>query len=185
MSQITSRNPAVAAYAEALLDLAQEAKQEEVVASELLELQTLLAHERNFENFMESPSIRIGERAEVIQRIFAGRLSRLTMNFMGVLNAKGRLALLKHVADAYREQLNTRQGKVTASVTVALKLSDAEKEVVRQELSAAMKKDVIVELHVDESILGGMVVKVQDRLMDASVRAQLDAMRRQLITGKA
>jgi F-type H+-transporting ATPase subunit delta len=101
-----------------------------------------------------------------------------------VLNAKGRLALLRHVADAYREQLNARQGKVKATVTVALKLSDQEREIIRQELSAAMKKDVIVDLHVDESILGGMIVKVQDRLMDASVRAQLDSMRRQLIAAR-
>ena len=185
MSQITSRNPAVAAYAEALLDLAQQDNQEETVAAELVEIQTLLRDQRNFANFLESPSIRIGERSEVIQRIFAGRLSRLTMNFLGVLNSKGRLSLLKHIADAYRERLNERQGKVRATVTVALKLSEQEQEVVRQQLSLAIKKDVIVDLHVDESILGGMVVKVQDRLMDASVRAQLDAMRRQLIASRA
>jgi F-type H+-transporting ATPase subunit delta len=181
MSEITSGNPAVAAYAEALLDLAEQAGQTEPVASELVELQALLKSERNFENFLESPSIRIGERAEVLQRIFAGRLSPLTMKFLGVLNGKGRLALLKHIADAYREQLDKRQGKVKADVTVALKLSDQEMEAVRQQLSTALKKNVIVNQRVDESILGGMVVKVRDRLLDASVRAQLDAMRKQLI----
>lgn len=184
MSQLTSTNPAVAAYAEALLDLAQDAGQTDLVAGELAELQTLLKQEAQFQVFLDSPTIGIEERHAVLQRIFGSQLSRLTMNFLGVLNGKGRLGLLRHVIDAYREQLDTRQGKVKADVTVALKLSSEDLEVVRQQLGTALKKDVIVNQRVDESILGGLVVKVQDRLLDASVRAQLQAMRKQLIASR-
>jgi F-type H+-transporting ATPase subunit delta len=75
-------------------------------------------------------------------------------------------------------------GKIEVDVTVAQRLSDAQLEEVRRKVSTALKKDAVVHQYVDEKIIGGLVLRVGDRLIDGSVKAQLDAMRRQLLTAK-
>lgn len=184
MPRSNTADPVVQAYAQAILDLAVDAGQAEAVAAELAELRSLVEANPDLALFLASPSIGVAEREALLQRVFEGKLSRLLLNFLGVVNAKGRLSLLRSMAQAYQELLDEKMGRVKAEVTVAVRLSDDDLEHVRQGLNKALKKDVQVQQKVDDSILGGLVVKVEDKLMDASVRAQLEAMRKQLLAAK-
>jgi len=184
MARSNTADPVVQAYARAILDLAVADGQADAVAAELAELRSLVDANAELALFFASPSINITERETVIQRVFAGKLSRLMLNFLGVLNAKGRLSLLRSMAVAYQELLDEKMGRVKAQVTVAIELSPEDFENVRQSLSKSLQKDVQVQQKVDQSILGGLVVKVEDKLMDASVRAQLQAMRKQLLASR-
>jgi F-type H+-transporting ATPase subunit delta len=78
--------------------------------------------------------------------------------------------------------LDEQLGKIEVDVTVAQKLSSEQLEEVRQRVSAALKKDAVVHQYVDESIIGGLVIRVQDKLIDASVKTQLAAMKQQLLS---
>ncbi len=69
-------------------------------------------------------------------------------------------------------------------VTVAARLSPEQLEVVRQSVSSALKKDAVIHQYVDESIIGGLVLKVQDKMIDASVRSQLEMLKRQLLANR-
>jgi F-type H+-transporting ATPase subunit delta len=111
-------------------------------------------------------------------------VSTLLANFLGVVNRKGRLRLLRQIASAYQELLEEQLGKIEVDVIVAEKLSADQIEQVRGRVSAALKRDAVVHQYVDPAIIGGLVIRVEDRLLDASVRAQLRAIRRQLLAAR-
>ncbi|HEV8291714.1 MAG TPA: F0F1 ATP synthase subunit delta, partial [Tepidisphaeraceae bacterium] len=85
------------------------------------------------------------------------------------------------ITQAYQELLDEQLGKVEVDMTVAHRLEGAALEQVRKRISQALKKDAIVHQYVDDKIIGGMVLRVDDKLIDASVKSQLEAMKRQLL----
>jgi F-type H+-transporting ATPase subunit delta len=103
------------------------------------------------------------------------------MNFIGVLNLKGRLAMLPEISDAYQTLLDEMFGKIEVDVVVAEKLTDDQLSQVQQKVSTALGKSAVVHQYVDPSIIGGLVLRVQDKLIDSSVQYQLQAMKEQLL----
>ena len=103
------------------------------------------------------------------------------MNFLGLLNSKNRLNILSEVIEAYDHLLDEERGIVEVDVTVAQRLTPEQLETVRERVGTALKRNAVVHQYVDESIIGGLVLRVQDKLIDASVRNQLEMMRRQLL----
>ena len=108
----------------------------------------------------------------------------LWWKFLRLLNVKGRLGLLRQIDQAFDDLLDEQFGKVEVDVTVAQRLSDDELEQVRQTVGAALKRDAVIHQYVDESIIGGLVLRVQDRLIDSSVRAQLAAIKEQMLAAR-
>jgi F-type H+-transporting ATPase subunit delta len=181
--QTTRTNPAARPYAQALLDLAMEQNQAEPIGQDLSALGEAVASDPAIAEFLRNPSVAEDERLALVRRALTGAAPLLT-NFLGVLSAHGRLGLLAEVAAAYDDLLDERLGKVEVDVTVARRLGPDELEHVRQNVSRALGKDAVVHQYVDESIIGGLVLRVQDRLIDASVRHQLEAMRGRLLAGR-
>lgn len=182
MPKTKSHNsPLAVAYATSLLELANESKQTEAIAGELSMLRQVVGEHRSFKLYLSDPGIGSAERGAAIKRIFGGKVSQLMSNFLGVLNEKNRLGTLSEIADAYDNLLAEQLGKIEVDVTVAARLTAEQLEEVRKKVGAALKKDAVVNQIVDESIIGGLVVRVQDKLLDASVRTQLKAMREQLL----
>jgi len=167
-------------YARALLELANEQKQAEAVGHELHELGEIIAGNKSLAAFLTDPGISESDRTDLINRVFKGRMSPIIVNVMGVLNSKGRLRRLPNIIEAYQELLDEQLGKIEVDVTVAQKLDPAALEEVRKRISSALKKDAVVHQYVDEKIIGGMVLRVDDKLIDASVKSQLEALKRKL-----
>jgi F-type H+-transporting ATPase subunit delta len=182
MAHKTSHNsPLALAYAASLLELANEQKLTEQIAQELAALRQILAANPHFHLYLVDPAISELTHGEALKKIFGSQLSRLMMNFLGVLNQKNRLGILAQIADAYDDLLREQEGKIEVDVTVAHKLTSDQLEEVRQKVSTALKKDAIVHQYVDDSIIGGLVLRVQDKLIDASVKTQLAAIKHQLL----
>jgi len=186
MAKATTTDPAVIAYAQAILDLAVEQNLAEPIADELASLKGIVQQDRLFAAFLADPAIRVEERRDIlIDKVFRGRVSPLMLSFLGVLNEKGRLGILQQISDSYRHLLDVKLGRVKVQVTVAMELSAEMLEDIRQKLCVTLKKDAIIQQKVDASIIGGLVVKVEDKILDASVKAQLNSMRAQLLASKA
>jgi len=177
----TNRVGVASQYARALLDLAGERQQATAIAEEMRGIKEIVDATPSLSAFLRDPGISEQEREQMLQRIFANRVSPLVFNTMRVMNVKGRLGLLAQVAEQYQELLDEQMGKIEVDVTVAHRLDPETMELVRQRVSSALKKDAIVHQYVDESIIGGLVLKVEDKLIDGSVRAQLNAMKRKLM----
>jgi F-type H+-transporting ATPase subunit delta len=172
------------AYGKSLLELATERNTSVEVGREMEEIGRIVGENRDLQGFLASPAIGEAERGKIMDSAFRGRVSELVLNTILLMNRKGRLGLLRQVANAYGELLQEQQGIVEADVIVAEKLSPDEVEQVRRKVGAALKREVIMHQYVDPSVIGGLVLRIEDRLLDASVKAQLRAVKRQLLAAR-
>jgi F-type H+-transporting ATPase subunit delta len=101
-----------------------------------------------------------------------------------VVAEKHRLGSLPAISAAYDELLDKQLGKVEVDVIVAQRLTPDALETVRRRVSAALKRDAVVHPYVDESIIGGMILRVQDQLIDGSIRTQLKTIRQRMIAAR-
>jgi F-type H+-transporting ATPase subunit delta len=184
MPQLTQNDPHAVAYARSLLELADAQGLAEQVGAELADIRQVLLENRPFQLYLRDPAVSTDARGAAIKRIFAGRVHPLVLNTMGVMNAKGRLGILDAVCTAYDDLLDQKLGKVEVDVTVARRLAADELEQVRQRIGQALGREAVVHQYVDESIIGGMVLRVQDRVIDGSIKAQLEALRRKMLAAK-
>ena len=181
MAKTTHASPTAVTYARSLLELAQERNLAQPIGAELASIREVLEANPTLREFLKDPAIGAEERTGVVDRVLRARVDPLLSNVLGVLGVHGRLGLLDEIASAYADLLDELQGKVEVNVTVAKELTPAELEQVRQRVGSALKKDAVIDQSVDESIIGGLVLRVGDKLIDASVRSQLETMRRQFL----
>jgi len=184
MHKDNHQSPLAISYAQALLELANESNSAAATGEELRDLRQVIDTNPDFAQVLSSPAISSEERGKLIHNVFDGRASHLMLNFLGLANENGRLSLLPAIAGAYDDLLDQQQGKVEVDVTVAQWLNNDQLESVRQKVSDALKRDAVVHQYEDPAIIGGLILRVQDQLIDGSVRAQLAAMRRRLLVAR-
>ncbi len=117
------------------------------------------------------------DRKEALIRQAAPDLRPLSWNLVRLLIRKNRLRLLPQIAEALRELVDERRGVAKAIVTTAVPLDDSDRQRIAERLSAITGKQVVVEPRVDESIMGGLIARIGDRLIDGSTRTKLLALR--------
>jgi len=163
-------------YSSAMLQLAEEHGDMDVLLEELRDLAGRVDADAAFAGFLTDPTIDAGARKQAVEKLFRGRYSDLLVDSLQVLNLKGRLGLIRAVAEAYRLERETVQGRVEVHVRSATPLSDA----LRDQLRAAAGKHTGMEADlvetVDESVIGGLVVQISDEKFDASVATRLRRM---------
>jgi F-type H+-transporting ATPase subunit delta len=168
-------------YAQSILELANEQKQAEAIGQELAALKQIIDQNTGVREVFTNPAISAEERDQLLQRVFKGKISPLLFNTLGVLNQHNRLGLISQIAQAYEELLEKQLGKVEVDLTVAQKLDQKQLDEAKRRISQALGRDAIVHQYVDDGIIGGMIMRVGDKLIDSSVRYQLAAMKRQLL----
>ncbi len=129
------------------------------------------------------PAVAYEDRRRVAEAILGEAVTGGPRNLVLLLVRRNRIELLPRVAAELRRLWEQRQGIVHAVVTSAAPLSDAETEAVRARLAALTGDQVEVELQVDPSLLGGVLVRMGDRLIDGSVRGRLERLRARLTSG--
>ncbi len=182
-NKTTHHSPLALTYAQSLLDLASERNDAVEVGKELEGLREILEAQPMFREYLIDPGISNEERAEAVKRIFRGRVSELVYNFLGVLNSHGRMKFLEPMIESYADLLEEKLGNVEVDVTTAQKLGPEELEQVRQRVSQTIGKNAVIHQYVDDAIIGGLVIRVGDRIIDASVKQQLASMREKLLAG--
>jgi F-type H+-transporting ATPase subunit delta len=161
-------------YAAALFDLADERKALDEVAGDLIQLRTMLRESADLMRLVRSPLLSRAEQGKAIAAVAdrAG-LSQLTRNFLGLVAQNRRLFAVPAMIDGYLAKLAERRGEVTAEVTAAQELTPAQLATLNEQLKKAVGSKVAVDVKVDPSLLGGLVVKVGSRMVDASLRSKL------------
>ncbi len=161
-------------YAAALFDLADERKELDTVAADLRQLRDMILGSADLRRLVRSPVLSRAEQAKAIGAVAeSAGISQLTRNFLGLIAQNRRLFALPAMIEAYLAQLAARRGEVTAQVVAAQPLTPAQEAAVNEQLRKAVGSKVAVEVRVDPSLLGGMIVKVGSRMVDASVRSKL------------
>src|SRR5579862_2568718 len=126
MHKDNHHSPVAVAYAEALLELAEQSGAVDSLAQELRDLRQILDTTPKFAEILANPAIGEETRATLLKNVFGGRASQLLLNFLMLANTKGRLGIVSAVAGAYAELLDERNRLIEADITVARKLDDSQ-----------------------------------------------------------
>ena len=164
-------------YASALFDLASENGTVTAVESDLDTLAKALAESPEFAALTTSPKVSRSDARQTIAALAkALNLSPLTANFLGVLAQNRRLAQLPNVIRAFRTIAAAQRGEVTAEVTSAHPLTDAQIETLRSKLTQREGRTVKLTTKTDPDLLGGLVVTLGSKRIDASIRTRLNTL---------
>ena len=161
-------------YAAALFELADERRALDEVASDLRALTAMLAVSGDFVRLIRSPVLSREQQSKAIEAIAqrAG-LSPLVRNFLAVVARNRRLFAIPAMVEAFLVKLAARRGEVTAQITVAQALSEAQHEALNEQLRRSTGSKVSLNVQVDPTLIGGIIVKLGSRMVDASIASKL------------
>jgi F-type H+-transporting ATPase subunit delta len=172
-------------YAQSLLELADAAGGDEKIVEtggELSVIAEMIREDAEIAEFLRSPIVDSEKRAASLRRIFEGRVSDLVLRFMLVLNGKGRLGEFGSMVSGYDQLVNERMGRVEVDVmTVDGSLDPDQLALLGEKVKAKLGQEPVFHQYADESLIGGLVLRVGDQLIDGSVRGQLRRMREELL----
>ncbi|RHW16704.1 F0F1 ATP synthase subunit delta [Sphingomonas gilva] len=164
-------------YATALFELACEAKTIDAVESSLAKVRAALDESDAFRTLATSPILSRGDAAKgVAAAADSMKLDGTTRNFLGVLAENRRLSQLPQIIRAYRTLAAQHRGETTAEVSSAHPLTDDQVAELKKQLRARVGSDVTVDLKVDPSLLGGLVVRLGSQMIDSSIRTRLNTL---------
>jgi F-type H+-transporting ATPase subunit delta len=165
-------------YATALFELALEEKAIDKVKADLEAFDALVAGSPDLARLVRSPVFSAEEQAKALAAVLAkAGIVGIAAKFLNVVTSKRRLFAVRDMIRAYKGLVARHKGVVTARVTVAETLNDKHLDALKAALKAVTKKDVQVDVEVDPSIIGGLVVKLGSRMVDASLRTKLNAIK--------
>lgn len=166
-----------AVYAKALISASEKTGKTDEVLSEFDSLvDDVLVAFPGFEGTLSSPRLSPDEKLALIDRVFGGRASEEMKTFLKVLCQHGRLDCLSEIRNQAHKIRNGLRNRVAVQVTTAHPLSDQQREQIVHELQVKMSCEVDLAQEVDEEIIGGLVVRVGDTVVDGSVRNRLAQM---------
>ena len=161
-------------YALALLELADEDKALDQVADDLRAVQRMIGESEDLRRLIRSPLFSREQQAAALAAILERtEIGATTRRFVQVLAGNRRLFILPQIIDTYLAELARRRGEVTAHVTSAVELSEAQRTTLVEALKSTVGGKVKVDVKVDRSLIGGLIVKVGSRMIDSSLRTKL------------
>lgn len=170
----TSLSGLAGRYALALLDLADEKKALDQVSDDLRSLRAAVLESDELGRFLRSPLYNRDQMAGVMSAVMEKvGVSDLTRRFVLVVAQNHRLFALVSIIDTYLAELARRRGEVTAHVTSARALSDQQRQSLTDALKSTVGANVQVDVEVDQSLIGGLIVRVGSRMIDSSLRTKL------------
>jgi F-type H+-transporting ATPase subunit delta len=172
-------------YAEALLTLARKADDAAGWGGTLRQVANAITADPTLVRFLESPRIAGDAKAAVLSKAFGDRVPRLFLRFLQQLVKNRRQTLIPAIASEYETLLDASEGIVHARVTLARGSGDEETAMIAERLSKVVGKTVVPHVAIDPAIIGGLVVRMGDTVMDGSVRRKLSKLRTRMGTGRA
>lgn len=145
-------------------------------------LASLLESEPRVREFLETPRISADQKKRALEASLRGRVPELFLRFALVVVEKRRQGLFREIALAYRDLLDQAAGRVRAQVTISHAPDAALQDEIRRGLEARLGKTVIPTFTVEPELLGGIVVRIGDEILDGSVRSRVAGLRRRLLS---
>lgn len=171
-------------YAAALMGAAEETRVAEAVTQDLHLVAETLRSSRDLRLLVASPIIRAGKKAGVFRAVFSSRVSPQTMVFLDLLIAKQRERVLEATIHEYMALRDTKLGIVNIHVVSAVELTKPQEDALRAQLERYTGKKVRLHFTLDPAIKGGLVVRVGDTVLDASISHQLEVLGERFVRGE-
>lgn len=164
-------------YAHALYDEAEGQNRVEAVDEDVDLLRQSLAETHEFARFVESPAIPRDKKKDVLRALLAERVDALTLRFLLLMVEKDRETLLPSILNTYRDLRDEQRGVVEVGARVPASLGDHERARLTDRLEAMTGKKIRLQVEEQPGLIGGLVIRIGDRVYDGSVRQKLDNLR--------
>lgn len=165
-------------YVKSLLSLAVEQNALDQVHSDMLSFSKVVKENRDFALMLRNPIIKHDKKREVLEKIFTGRVNKLTLAIFDIITSKNREPLLPAIAEEFHHAYNAYKNVGEASVTTAVPLdAQLRSEIEKIVRKLSDKKEVELKEKVDADMIGGFVLNVGDRQIDASIKNKLKALK--------
>ncbi|MEG1423587.1 MAG: F0F1 ATP synthase subunit delta [Terrisporobacter sp.] len=167
-------------YAEALFQLSEDENITKEIYSELHDVVDTVKNNKDLENVLKSPLVSKDEKKELIEKIFSNKINNNLKNFLKILIEKGRITSLKAIELTFKQLLNDKHNIIEGTVLSAIPMEKIKVKELEEKLSKKYNKNVTLENKVDESILGGVLVRLGNTQIDGSVKTRLNNIKDQL-----
>ncbi|MBW8035010.1 MAG: ATP synthase F1 subunit delta [Planctomycetes bacterium] len=157
-------------YCEVLFELAQEADRVDAVKEDLEAVAHVLSENAEFAALISSHNITGKEKAEIVRRVFNGKVNDLMLDFLSVLAKRNRMTSLLGISQKYETLFDLHYDRHMVEITLAAKPDEKQLEKLQKNLSDAIKGTVKLAVEVDPDIIGGIIIKKDGRMIDNSVR---------------
>ncbi|MDD4238689.1 MAG: F0F1 ATP synthase subunit delta [Desulfotomaculaceae bacterium] len=181
------RGPVAGRYAQALYDIASEGKalpkdksMVDRIESELIAIRKVLDDNIELQRLLYHPQITTAAKKELLDQLFKEKISIVTGNFLALLVDRRRETYFGDIVDEFVALANASRGIIEAKITTAVELNDMEKGELSSILARLTGKNVQTSYAVDPSIIGGVIVRMGDKIIDGSIKTRLSAMKDRL-----
>lgn len=171
-------------YSNALYGDALATKKLEKISSDAAVILDAVNNSRELELFFKSQIIDKTKKEEIVKAIFGNKVDSLSVNFLLLLIERGREEYIKEILEDYQNLENQKNGVVKVEITTAVELSKDEKESLKEKIDGytGLKSTAVYKL--DRNLIGGFVVKISDVILDASIKRQLELLKKKLKEGE-
>ena len=172
-------------WAKALMELANENQgiSKEDILDDLKEVDENIQACAELSNVINNPSISVEEKQIILCKLFQNNLMPIVYNFLIALNLKKRVNIIGEIAQEFQKELEKQNNVVRVNVTSAIDLNDDRKNDIRNRIADKLKKDVIIDWTVDNSIIAGLVFNINETIIDNSIRHKLDNLSKKIMKG--
>jgi F-type H+-transporting ATPase subunit delta len=170
-------------YAETLLELAKRAKDLRGWGTLLQSIADAMGNDAKLRAFLDTPRVDAGTKKEVLRKALQDRAPAKFVRFIESVVTHRRQMLIPEISQQYMDLVDVAENRLHANVTVARESDEKTRKVIADRLSKVFDKTVVPHLTVDERILGGVVVRVGDTVMDGSVRRKLSVLKHKMTHG--
>ena len=167
-------------YAEALLDRARTLGVVDSVAESYAGVLDAVKDNVDLRIFMDSPQVRTEEKKELLVSVFGGKIEPVLLNFFHLLIDKHRIANTRDIGEVFAELVESEAGFLRAQVVTAVKLPDDLAARLKDRLARSWGKKIILEKKIDPAVIGGVCVTLGDKILDGTVRTNLNLLRKTL-----
>ena len=176
------REPTIARnYAEALFESGERSKQAERYADLIEAVAGAIAADDRVRTVLESPRVTKAQKREILSKSLSGHAPETFVRFLGAVVKRGRQGIFAAIAQEYLALVDIKMNRVHAGVTVARKPDEALQKDIASRLSRIVGKTVVPHFREDPGILGGVIVRMGDRVMDGSLRRKMQVLRRKML----
>ena len=169
-------------YAEALLELAKRAKDLRGWGTLIQSIADAMGRDQTLRAFLQTPRIDAATKNGVLRKALVDRAPSTFVRFVESVVTHRRQMLIPEISQEYMDLVDAAENRMHANVTVAREADDKTRQLIAERLSRVFNKTVVPHLTVDERIIGGLVVRVGDTVMDGSVRRKLGTLRSRMLS---
>jgi F-type H+-transporting ATPase subunit delta len=168
-------------YVKALFGLAVENKLLDIIEKDVESLLGIMAESTEFNAFIENPILKRSSKLKMFDQLFAGKLNKLTIQFLYLLVNNNREILLKEMCHYFKAHYRQNRKIKEAVITTAIPLSKTHRDEIYKYISKKFKVSIDMSEKVEPEIIGGFVLRIEDQQINASLQSQLNKIKRELI----